>query len=128
MTYLRDDFAHIPNPNEWDLPGGVREAGETALQCALRETQEEFGLDVAPDAVLHEATYWAEAAGALPRREVAFFVAEISATLVETIQFGVEGQKWQMMPTQEFVSRLDAVKELQTNLAVYLGAPNEIQH
>lgn len=31
----------------WSLPGGVMEIGETLEQCAVRETKEETGLDIA---------------------------------------------------------------------------------
>jgi 8-oxo-dGTP pyrophosphatase MutT (NUDIX family) len=34
------------------LPGGRLDAGETAIQAALRETHEEIGLSVGEDAVL----------------------------------------------------------------------------
>lgn len=33
-----------PYPHFWTLPGGRREPGETARQCALRELTEEVGL------------------------------------------------------------------------------------
>lgn len=36
---------------KWGLPGGARADGETYLLCALRETQEETGLSVAPTEV-----------------------------------------------------------------------------
>ena len=44
LVYLRDNFAHIPFPNMWDFPGGVREGDETPEQCVLRELEEEFGI------------------------------------------------------------------------------------
>jgi 8-oxo-dGTP pyrophosphatase MutT (NUDIX family) len=37
---------------QWALPGGRREAGETAAQGALRELAEEVGLHLGPEAVL----------------------------------------------------------------------------
>jgi 8-oxo-dGTP diphosphatase len=33
--------------NTWGIPGGARDAGETAVETALRETAEETGLDPA---------------------------------------------------------------------------------
>ncbi|WP_171133326.1 NUDIX domain-containing protein [Ruegeria sp. HKCCC1038] len=113
VTYLRDNFDHIPNPNQWDLPGGVREAGETALDCALRETQEEFGVCLSKSSVVYEATFIAQAAANLPKREVAFFVCMVSPDVVSIIEFGEEGQCWEMMPIRKFLTRDDAVPELQ---------------
>jgi 8-oxo-dGTP pyrophosphatase MutT (NUDIX family) len=37
---------------QWALPGGRCDAGETAVAAALRELQEELGLELAPDDVL----------------------------------------------------------------------------
>ena len=37
---------------QWALPGGRRDPGETAVQGALREVQEEVGLDLGTDDVL----------------------------------------------------------------------------
>ena len=37
---------------QWALPGGRRDAGETAAEGALREVQEEVGLTLSTDAVL----------------------------------------------------------------------------
>lgn len=121
VAYLRDDFDHIPNPNEWDLPGGVREDGETALTCALRETREEFGITVPAAAVVYEATYHAAAAGGYPDREVAFFVATLEPDLVAQIVFGDEGRAWRMMGVEAFATCPTAVAELRGALRAYLG-------
>ncbi|MEM6589601.1 MAG: NUDIX hydrolase [Pseudomonadota bacterium] len=119
LVYLRDDLPHIPNPNQWDLPGGVREDGETALACALRETCEEFGLRLPSANIRHEAIYTAAPAGNLPQREVAFFVIDVSAKTIKDIKFGEEGQRWQMMPIDAFLTHANAVPELQTALRAY---------
>jgi 8-oxo-dGTP pyrophosphatase MutT (NUDIX family) len=37
---------------QWALPGGRCDQGETPVQAALRELQEELGLELGPDAVL----------------------------------------------------------------------------
>ena len=38
------DFLLLKHPKRWDLPKGHQEAGETDLQCALREMEEETGI------------------------------------------------------------------------------------
>jgi 8-oxo-dGTP pyrophosphatase MutT (NUDIX family) len=40
------------HPGQWALPGGARDAGETSEQAALRELQEEVGLQLDEGAVL----------------------------------------------------------------------------
>jgi len=57
LTYLRDALPTIPWPGLWDLPGGGREDAETPLQCALRETREEFGLSLDPAWIVWERVY-----------------------------------------------------------------------
>ncbi|MCB1336059.1 MAG: NUDIX hydrolase [Maritimibacter sp.] len=120
VAYLRDDFAHIPDPGLWDLPGGEREPGETALACARRETREEFAIDFAPEAVVYAADYRSHQPG---RADVAFFVARIDPGAVANIRFGDEGQEWRMMPVDAFIHRADAVKELRDALARFLASP-----
>ena len=110
VTYLRDDFDHIPDPGLWDLPGGEREPGETALACVLRETLEEFSIQLGPDQIIHESSYPSHQPG---RADVAFFAAQVDQQMIDAIIFGDEGQEWRMMPVAEFLDRDDAVVELQ---------------
>jgi len=51
LLQLRDDKPEIPYPNTWCIPGGMRDAGEGARECAARELREELGLTVAPEAL-----------------------------------------------------------------------------
>jgi 8-oxo-dGTP pyrophosphatase MutT (NUDIX family) len=68
---------------QWALPGGRRDAGETAVEGALRELEEEVGLTLGPESVLGvlddyttrsgyvmtPVVCWAGAAGPLTRNE-----------------------------------------------------------
>lgn len=48
LLQLRDDIPTIPFPGFWCIPGGMREPGEDARSCAVRELAEEMGLVVEP--------------------------------------------------------------------------------
>lgn len=45
-------LCHVTGHEHWDLPKGGAMAGESALQAALRETREECGLSLAPQALV----------------------------------------------------------------------------
>jgi putative (di)nucleoside polyphosphate hydrolase len=38
-------LGHVTGQNHWDIPKGGIDEGETPLQCAIRETREEFGIN-----------------------------------------------------------------------------------
>ncbi|WP_433717399.1 NUDIX hydrolase (plasmid) [Nocardia sp. CA-084685] len=56
LLYLRDDNPQIAYPNQWCLPGGMLEEGETPLECIVREIDEEIGVVLDPSEVEHVRT------------------------------------------------------------------------
>lgn len=117
VTYLRDDLPIIHDPGLWDFPGGERDHDETAIDCAIRETEEEFGIVLEERHFRYVSAYKSHQPG---RADVAFFVAEIGEDMVAAIHFGDEGQGWRMMHINEFLERDDAVRELQGAFRAYL--------
>ena len=45
-------LCHVTGQNHWDLPKGGIDLGETPLEAAIRETREESGLRLQPDALV----------------------------------------------------------------------------
>ena len=117
LVYRRDDKPSIPWPGLWDLPGGGREGAETPEACALRETQEEFGLVLPRERIHWRRRY----PGVLKAQNVTWFLAaEISDAEVARVRFGAEGQYWQMMDIETFLTHPEVISHLRTRLADYL--------
>lgn len=117
VAYLRDDKVDIPWAGLWDLPGGGREGDESPIECALREVEEEFGIRLPPDRVTSVHRYEGAAAGALPSY---FCLARITQEEVAQIKFGDEGQRWEFMSAAAFITRQNAVPQMQQRLARHL--------
>ncbi|MBW4706438.1 NUDIX hydrolase [Roseobacter sp. YSTF-M11] len=114
ITLLRDDRPDIPYPGYWDLPGGGREAGESPVACALRETSEELG--VLPRA---QDILWGRRFTAGPTANW-FFVARMEDSIEKCIRLGDEGQCWQMMAQSDFLAHPGVIPQFQERLRMYL--------
>jgi len=117
LVLLRDDLPDIPFPNCWDFPGGGAEAGETPLECVLRETSEEVGLVIDQGAICWARAFTTEAGAPCSW----FFVAKVPAEELAAAKLGDEGQECRLMPVAEFLAHDRAVPYLQTRLALFLG-------
>jgi len=109
LTLLRDDLAHIPYPDHWDLPGGAREGAEDGETCALRELAEELGLLLDPARIVHRRFY--------PGPRPGWFFAALWPDLdLSRVRLGSEGQRWEAMPVAAFLSHRKAVPHFQERL------------
>jgi 8-oxo-dGTP diphosphatase len=118
LVYLRDDFEHIPFPNMWDFPGGVREGDETAEQCVLRELDEEFGIKLEESRLIYKKV----GVNFNNTGNSYFFVAEGKREEIATIVFSDEGQYWQLMDIATFLEHPSAIGRLKTRLQDFLDS------
>src|SRR5947199_3298511 len=78
----------------WGLPKGAVSEGETSEQAALREVQEETGLDAAIVKPLDTIEYYFRAGGTLIRKRVDFYLMNyVSGTLTPQLS-EVDDVQW----------------------------------
>ena len=118
LVYLRDDRPGLPWAGLWDLPGGGREGEESPADCLLREVQEEFGLHLSPARLV-----WSRALPSMrdPALDGWFFAGHLTPAEIAAIRFGDEGQRWQMMALDLWLTRTDAVAPMQARTALALS-------
>lgn len=119
LVYLRDEKPEIPYPGYWDLPGGGREGDELPVDCVIRETREEFGLDLDPTTIVFEKEHDSTS---LHDHGAFFYVAPITDDMISAIEFGDEGQYWKMMKIVDFLSDPNAPPHLKTRVADWIVA------
>ena len=115
-TLQRDDRPGLLWAGFWDLPGGGIEAGETPLQCVLRETREELSLALDPHLVT-----WGRDYGTSSGDVSWFFAAHVSPDFEAQIVLGDEGQGWALMSVDTFVAHDMVVPQFKPRLGDYLA-------
>ena len=118
LVYRRDNKPDIPFPDMLDLPGGGRENDETGAECAVRETFEEFGIRVQASALtlVDEYENWRGEG-----KQALFYVGSLTEAQIGKIEFGDEGQNWQIMDVKIFLESDQAVPHLKQRVKSYLA-------
>lgn len=119
VVILRDDKPDIPFPNLWDLPGGGREGAESPIDCVLRETEEEVGLNVSPGSLVWARSY---GQGVLMSW---MFAAHLPASQADDLRLGEEGQELSLMAPQTYAAHPRAIPHFAQRLGEYLSGRNE---
>lgn len=119
LTLLRDDDPGISFPGYWDLPGGGREGQESAEDCILRETHEEFGLMLAPEVLVWRAEF---ASATAPERKAIWFAARLPEARKHDIVFGDEGQRWELMRPADWIGHPMSVPHFRVRVRAGLAA------
>ena len=118
LTILRDDKDDIPCPNMWELPGGGREGNESPFECAAREVYEELGIHLTEDCLI-----WAKVYPSMlfADKQSVFLVGKLTQDQFDSIVFGDEGQGYQLMNVEEFLSSSQVVPQLQDRVRDYFN-------
>ena len=121
LTILRDDLPGLAWRGFWDLPGGGREGGETPADCARRETREELGIVLPPEAIRPVSRHQ------IRGRLFWFLSADLPDFDPARVRFGDEGQCWRLVPVHRFLG-MRAIPGLQDRLARYLAGGRVSRH
>ena len=119
IVYLRDDKPGLRWANMWDLPGGGREDSETPFECVKREVEEEFSISLSEGQISWQKEYPAMHD---PSLRAYFMVAEVTPDQFKAIEFGDEGQRWELMSVEEYLEKPDIISYTKGRLNDYLAA------
>lgn len=117
LTILRDNKPEIPFPNMWEIPGGGREGDETPSDCVSRELYEELGILITAEQIIWSKCY----PGILnPDKTSIFMVGHLLKKQVDQIVLGDEGQGYQFMPINQFLTDKTVIQPFQNRFRDYL--------
>jgi 8-oxo-dGTP diphosphatase len=119
VAIQRDDKPGLRYAGLWDFPGGGREDDETPFACVAREVLEELELQLKKSDIIWQKIYPAIYD---PSLTAYFMVAKLTASDVNAIKLGNEGQGWKLMSVEEFMKSEDAVEQLKGRLQDYLDS------
>jgi len=125
IVYYQNEFLLLHYAHgHWDLPKGKLEAGETKQQAALRELQEETGLqaDIISEFSTSFSYIYTEVDGILTKKTVYFFLGEAKSKKVVLSHEHI-GYAW--LPYQDAHKQLtfDNAKEALAKAYQFLQAP-----
>lgn len=92
-------------PNAWVFPGGIADGEETPRQVAARETREEAGIVLNPEALV-PMSRWITPAGLPKRFDTWFFLASVSRDTAVAID-GREIVDWMWIAPADALARRD---------------------
>lgn len=116
LVYKRDDRSDIPFPNQWDFPGGGRERHESPEACVLRELMEEFSIALPESRLIYKN----KAPDHKNIGDSFFFVVDGKQSEIDSISFSDEGQYWELMTIEQYMSHPEGIAFLKSRLSVYL--------
>jgi 8-oxo-dGTP diphosphatase len=101
LFVLRDDIPTISSPNTWDIIGGGIEEGETPLEAAIREVQEEVNISVEPSQLklIQEYDFVEELSG--KTLHGTWYFAKLTDEQAAQAKLGNEGQEMRWMTLDE---------------------------
>jgi 8-oxo-dGTP pyrophosphatase MutT (NUDIX family) len=98
------------SPALWGLPKGTPNAGETYEQTALREVNEETGLQVTIEAPVGSIEYWFQRDGGRIHKTVHFYLMHSTGGAVELHDPEFDTVRW--FPMEEAVKILTHANEV----------------